>query len=67
MGSQYFVVPNIASPWGHNIHVILVGDSFEGELRMAGKMLRLIKNSNLPVQCCLSKWKSKNLKNRGPY
>lgn len=44
------------SPWVHNIHVILGGESFEGELRMAGKMLRLIEISNLTEQCCLSKW-----------
>lgn len=33
----------VHSPWGHGIHVILLGDSFERELRMTGKMLRPIK------------------------
>ena len=33
----------VHSPWGHGIHVILLGDPFERELRVTGKMLRPIK------------------------
>lgn len=42
MGNQYFVVSNIRSPWVHNIHAILVGESFEGELRIAERNVETV-------------------------
>lgn len=43
MGNQYFVVANTEFTLGHNIHVILVGDSFEGSQERLEKMLSPIK------------------------
>jgi hypothetical protein len=55
----------VHSPWGHGIHVILLGGSFERELRMTGKMLRAIKKP--PPSTILSfQVKVKNFKKQGP-
>ena len=42
MGNQYFVFQTLRSPWVHNIHSILVGEPFEGELRIAERNVETV-------------------------